>query len=167
MSAAWSGTKQVTISKTSTLQESIIDEINKILCNFQSWTTTSSSVTHYWSTTRTHSIFKRVLPCLSHSQSRLITWRSCIHISADLLQLIFQKKVTAPRKIQIALPNPRKDGRVCYYGYDVAMEWLVDYADTHWRRNKNYDIMSKTIGAVELLRLRSGIKHQKKSHLHI
>ena len=38
------------------------------------------------------------------------------------------------------------------------MEWLVDYADTHWRRNRNYDIMSKTIGAVELLRLRSGIK---------
>ena len=70
-------------------------------------------------------------------------------------------KVTAPPKIQIALPNAT-DGRVCFYGYDIAMEWLVDYATTHWSWDPIdgacYDDLSKASGAIKLLSIHSGIK---------
>ena len=76
-------------------------------------------------------------------------------IATDIL-----KKVTAP-KIQIALPNLTTDGRVCYYGYDLAVEWLVDYSNTHWRWDPaggGYDVLSKASGAMQLLRSHSGIR---------
>ena len=72
------------------------------------------------------------------------------------------KKVTAPPKIQIALPNLTTDGRVCYYGYDVSVEWLVEYATRHWRwdpvDSEYYDDLSKATRAMKLLRKHSGIK---------
>lgn len=75
--------------------------------------------------------------------------------STDIL-----KKVTSPQKIQIALPNLTTDGRVCYYGYDVEVEWLANYATKHWRWGplECYDIMSRASGAIQLLRRHSGIK---------
>jgi hypothetical protein len=68
-------------------------------------------------------------------------------------------EVTAP-KIQIALPDLPVDGRICYYGYDIAVEWLADYSDKHWPYddNERFDILSKASEAVEVLRRHSGIE---------
>ena len=71
------------------------------------------------------------------------------------------KKVTAPPKIQVALPNLATDGRVCFYGYDVGMEWLVEYGTAHWcwgPPHNRYDDLSRASGAMKLLRKHSGIK---------
>jgi hypothetical protein len=69
-------------------------------------------------------------------------------------------KVTAPPKIQIPLPDFPADGRICFYGYDIAMEWLADYSNKHWpyADNECYDTLSKAIDAVQLLGRHSGIK---------
>jgi hypothetical protein len=78
-------------------------------------------------------------------------------IATDIL-----KKVTAPPRIQIALPNPAKDGRVCFYGYDVSMEYLIDYATTHWCwDHMDKGDLSKISGGVKLLGFHSGIKQLK------
>ena len=74
---------------------------------------------------------------------------------------MFRRKVTARPKIQIALPNPTTDGRVCFYGYDVGMEWLVEYGTAHWcwgPPHNRYDDLSRASGAMKLLRKHSGIK---------
>ena len=80
-----------------------------------------------------------------------------IVLATDIL-----KKVTAPLKIQIALPNLGTDGRVCFYGYYVGMEWLIEYATAHWCWDPidsgYYDDLSKASGAMKLLRIHSGIK---------
>jgi hypothetical protein len=76
------------------------------------------------------------------------------------------KKVTAPppsRKFQIELPELSTDGRVCFYGYDVEMEWLIDYATKHWcwdplDTSSGYDDLSKITGGLKLLGFHSGIK---------
>jgi hypothetical protein len=73
-------------------------------------------------------------------------------IKTDIL-----KKVTAPQ-IEIELPDPATDGRVSFYGYDVGMEWLVNYATKHLRWDGQYDDMSKASAAIQLLMSRSGAK---------
>ena len=75
-------------------------------------------------------------------------------------------KVTPSRKIKITLPNlaTARDGRVCFYGYDVSMEWLVTYGTAHWcwgPLGPEFDDLSKASGAMQLLRLNSGIKGLK------
>jgi hypothetical protein len=76
-------------------------------------------------------------------------------ISTDVL------KVTALPKIQIALPNPATDGRICFYGYDIETKWLIDYAITHWcwgPIDSGYDNLSKISGGLKLLSFHTGIK---------
>ena len=93
----------------------------------------------------------------SFSNLKVMSSRLCWLISTDVL-----KKVIAPPKIQITLPSRPADGRACFYGYDVAMQWLVDYSTTHWRRvptgDRYYDDLSKASGGIQLLRRHSGIK---------
>jgi hypothetical protein len=70
-------------------------------------------------------------------------------------------KITPPTKIKIALPNLDAN-RVCFYGYDVGMDWLVVYATKHMRWDSidlPYDDFSKASAAMGLLRIHSGIKH--------
>lgn len=52
------------------------------------------------------------------------------------------------------------DGRICFYGYDVSIEWLADYSDKHWpyADDECFDILSKASEAMEVLRGHSGIK---------
>ena len=69
------------------------------------------------------------------------------------------KKVTAPAKVQVVLPYRSADGRLYYYGYDVAMEWLMDYFKTHWPQGSSCDVFTKTVGGVHFLRNHSDIKH--------
>jgi hypothetical protein len=75
------------------------------------------------------------------------------------------KVTTAPPKIQIELPNLATDGRVCFYGYNFSIEWLIEYATTHWRwgpiDSGGYDDISKITGGLNLLRMHSGIKRLK------
>ena len=62
----------------------------------------------------------------------------------------------------MALPNLTTDGRICFYGYDVSMEWLIDYATRNWLWDPNdtgYDNLSKISGALTVLKFRSGVKH--------
>ena len=79
-------------------------------------------------------------------------------IATDIL-----KKVTAPEKIEIALPDRTPDGRVCFYGYDADLKWLINYAVTHWcwgpLEDSGYDDISKITGAVKLLCAHSGCKN--------
>ncbi|KAF8240112.1 hypothetical protein L208DRAFT_1385039, partial [Tricholoma matsutake] len=44
-------------------------------------------------------------------------------------------KITAApsTKIQVALPDLNTNGRICFYGYDVSTEWLIDYTNKHWK----------------------------------
>ena len=75
------------------------------------------------------------------------------------------KKVAAPLapKIQIAPPaNLGTDGRICFYGYDFEMPWLIEYATAHWCwcpiDSEFYDDFSKISGGLRLLKMHSGIK---------
>jgi hypothetical protein len=75
------------------------------------------------------------------------------------------KKVTAPPQIQVALPNLSTDGRACFYGYDVGIDWLIEYGAANWIWTPVEKVFSNDIsmasGAMKLLRLYSGIKHLK------
>ena len=107
---------------------------------------------------------RSLLPYMSESLSNSFSNLKVIHSRLCWLvwQLMFRRKVTARPKIQIALPNPTTDGRVCFYGYyDVGMEWLVEYGTAHWCRgppHNRYDDLSRASGAMKLLRKHSGIK---------
>ena len=100
---------------------------------------------------------------LSKSFNNLTVMRS------RLCWLIFQtdifKKVTAPPRIQVALPNLSTDGRACYYGYDVAIEWLAEYGAANWIwtpvENSHPDDLSMASGGMTLLRSHSGISRLK------
>ena len=94
----------------------------------------------------------------SFSNLKVILTSLLIGLATNVL-----KKVTARPKIQVELPkNIGTDGRVCFYGYDVGMEWLIEYATANWCwgpiENKHYDDLSKASGAIKILRARSGIK---------
>jgi hypothetical protein len=62
------------------------------------------------------------------------------------------------KKIQVALPDLNTGGRVCFYGYDVSMDWLIDYSNKHWEGIEEYDDPAKFGAAIHLLRAHSGIK---------
>ncbi|KAF8805497.1 hypothetical protein BYT27DRAFT_7258162 [Phlegmacium glaucopus] len=49
-------------------------------------------------------------------------------------------------------------GRVCFYGYDVSIDWLIDYPNKHWEGIEKYDDAAKFGAAMHLLRAHSGIK---------
>ncbi|KAF8240122.1 hypothetical protein L208DRAFT_1385050 [Tricholoma matsutake] len=69
-------------------------------------------------------------------------------------------KITAApsTKIQVALPDLNTNGRICFYGYDVSTEWLIDYTNKHWKAIAEYDNLAKASAAIKLLRSHSGIK---------
>ena len=116
-----------------------------------------------WST---QAIFQRFStlysPCLSHSQSLSVAWRSYVRVSAIDLVTDIMKKVTSQPKIQMALPNLTTDGRFCFYGYHISKEWLIEYATAHWcwlpLETGYYDNLSKMSGAIKLLGWHTGIK---------
>jgi hypothetical protein len=50
------------------------------------------------------------------------------------------------------------NGRVCFYGFDVTTEWLINYARTHWKDAERYDDLARVSSAIKLLRAHSRIK---------
>ena len=92
----------------------------------------------------------------SFSDLKVVRSRLCSLIATNIL-----KKVTAPQ-IQIALPRLTTDGRACFYGYDVGMDWLIDYATKNWRWDPNDESrlgdLSKIGAGMILLREHSGIR---------
>ena len=104
------------------------------------------------------------MPCLHHSQSHSLIWRSHVHVLCCLIWQTDILKVTRPPKIQIALPNlaTARDGRVSFYGYDVSVEWLVAYSTANWLwewgpLDRNVDDLSRATAAMKLLRMNTRI----------
>lgn len=88
-------------------------------------------------------------------------------MSVPLARSFNHLKVTAPpstiQRVQVALPKPAADGRVCFYGYAVSTEWLIDFATTHWSNAhwggiEKYDDVAKATAAIHLLTAYVGIK---------
>jgi len=75
-----------------------------------------------------------------------------------VIDILNQLNAASSTKIQVALPDLNTGGRVCFYGYDVSTEWLVDYANKHWQGIEEYDDSAKFGSAIHLLRAHSGIK---------
>ena len=63
-----------------------------------------------------------------------------------------------PRRIQVALPDLNTNGRVCFYGYEISREWLIDYTSEHLESPEEYDDLAKVSVAIYLLKVNSGIK---------
>jgi len=60
--------------------------------------------------------------------------------------------------MKLALPTDLEtQGRVCFYGFAVTMEWLVDYAKSHWTDADQYDDLAKASAAIKFLRRSSHI----------
>ena len=60
--------------------------------------------------------------------------------------------------MKLALPTGvETQGRVCFYGFAVTMEWLVDYAKLHWNDADQYDDLAKASAAIKFLRRSSHI----------
>ena len=64
-----------------------------------------------------------------------------------------------PRRIQVALPDLNTDGRVCFYGYEISREWLIDYTNELLEDVEEFDSHAKVSVALSLLRSHSGIKN--------
>jgi len=73
-------------------------------------------------------------------------------INIDLLNQVSDKKMKLP------LPRLETNGRVCFYGFAVTTEWLVDYAKAHWNNADRYDDFAKVSATIKLLRRGSHIK---------
>src|ERR1700729_2449483 len=74
-------------------------------------------------------------------------------INIDLLNQVSDKKMKLP------LPKHLEtNGRVCFYGFAVTTEWLVDYAKVHWNNADRYDDFAKVSATIKLLRRGSHIK---------
>ncbi|KAF8805221.1 hypothetical protein BYT27DRAFT_7169384 [Phlegmacium glaucopus] len=63
----------------------------------------------------------------------------------------------APTKMQLAYPtlsdvHTDPKGRICFYGYDISQDWLINYAKTHIRNHArvHYD-WALTSKAVDVL----------------
>jgi hypothetical protein len=50
------------------------------------------------------------------------------------------------------------NGHICFYGFDVLTEWLVDYARKNWEDAEQYDNPFKAAAMMDLLRVQTGIK---------
>ena len=70
-----------------------------------------------------------------------------------------QVNATPPRRIQVALPDLNTNGRVCFYGYEISREWLIDYTNKHREGVERYDDHAKVSAALFLLRAHSNIKN--------
>lgn len=61
--------------------------------------------------------------------------------------------------MELALPTHfTTNGRVCFYGYAVTSEWLVEFAKAHWKDAERFDNLAKVSTAIKLLRAQSGIR---------
>ena len=60
--------------------------------------------------------------------------------------------------MKLTLPTDlEKQGWVCFYGFAVTMEWLVDYTQLHWNDADQYDNLGKASATMKLLRRSSHI----------
>lgn len=68
-------------------------------------------------------------------------------------------KVTAPpsTKIPIALPKNVADGRILFYGYDITSEWVLNYAETHYKKAKEQGKLAQASIGAQLLKICTGI----------
>jgi hypothetical protein len=61
--------------------------------------------------------------------------------------------------MRLALPTHLEpNGRICFYGYAVSTEWLIEFARKHWNDADQYDDLAKGSAAIKLLRRKSRIK---------
>jgi hypothetical protein len=80
----------------------------------------------------------------------------CLSTDIDLLN---QVDSAPSEKMKLALPTHfETHGRVCFYGFDVTREWLIDYARTHWKDAEKFDDSAKVSTAIKFLRRHSRIK---------
>src|SRR5262245_27074043 len=59
------------------------------------------------------------------------------------------------------LANPthlKPNGRVCFYGYDVLEDWLLNYAKSHFQDHVQYDELALMSVALQILKARTRIK---------
>ena len=66
-------------------------------------------------------------------------------------QLIFKKRSLSHRDGHHRKKFRCTDGRIYFYGYDVSMKWLIDYATRHWLWDPNdtdYDDLFKISGTL-------------------
>ena len=61
-------------------------------------------------------------------------------------------------QVTVALPDLDTNSRVCFYGYEISREWLIDYSNKHWKGIQHFDDSAKVSTAIYLLRAHSGIK---------
>ena len=63
------------------------------------------------------------------------------------------------RRAKIAIPTHLKaNGRFLFYGFDISLEWLIDYARQSWGEGVDqYEHTAKVNNGVRALRLRTGI----------
>ena len=98
-------------------------------------------------------------PCIHpmlHSQSEPVD-RPKVRFSCDFVPSI-DIDLLNHQKMRLPLPPLETDGRVCFYGFAVTTEWLVDYANTHWNNAGQYDKFAKVSTAIKLLRRESSIQ---------
>jgi len=58
----------------------------------------------------------------------------------------------------VALPKTAADGRISFYGYDITAEWVLNYAETHYKIAKEQDKLAKASIGAQLLKIHTGIK---------
>jgi hypothetical protein len=62
------------------------------------------------------------------------------------------------KKMKLPLPTHLEtNGRVCFYGFAVTTEWLIDYAKAHWNNADQYDDFARVSATIKLLRRGSRI----------
>lgn len=69
-------------------------------------------------------------------------------------------------RMRLASP-PESNGRICYYGYDVTLEWLIGYSKTHYKNCEGHDDSGLIGAALYLLMAHSGIRTLAYHSAHI
>lgn len=78
------------------------------------------------------------------------------------IDLLHQVSPAAPTQMKLVLPTHlQTNSHVCFYDFDVTMEWLVDYARMYWNDADRYNDLAKVSSVIKLLRKKSAVAHQK------
>ena len=60
--------------------------------------------------------------------------------------------------MQVTRPSHcHTNGRIYFYGYDITLDWLVDYTKTHWKDHAGKDRLALMGVAIQFLKTHTGI----------
>lgn len=79
-------------------------------------------------------------------------------LSFDGINILKQVTPASSTKMNLALPNYKTNGCICFYGFDVTTGWLINYARTHWEDAEQYNDLAQVSTAIKFLRAHSRIK---------